>query len=329
MTGARRPPANPTLQRLERLLVIVPWLLEHPGAHVGDIADRWGVPAEELLADLDLLGYCGLPGYGGGDLIEVSIVGDSVTVRMADFFRRPLRLSLREAVTLLLAARALAGIDGLAESVPLARAAAKLEAALGAAEGGAARLAVDLGGPGEEHLGPLRTAVAGSRVVRIVHRSEAKGITTGREVEPWSLTAGGGSWYLQGWCRSAEGPRDFRLDRIREVHVLAERGRPAPTPLSPPRYRPEPDDPEVVLDCEPAAWWVAEWAVIDAVEDRGRIRRVRMRVQHLDWAAQLVLRLDGAARVVAPEGLRARTAALARGALARYASPSAAATLDA
>jgi predicted DNA-binding transcriptional regulator YafY len=136
--------ANQTLARLERLLVVVPWLLEHPGADVAAVSARLGVARDELLADLDLLGYCGLPGYGGGDLIEVSIVGDHVTLRMADFFRRPLRLSLREAVTLLLAARALAGVEGLAESAVLARAAARLESALGAGADGP-RLAADRG----------------------------------------------------------------------------------------------------------------------------------------------------------------------------------------
>jgi predicted DNA-binding transcriptional regulator YafY len=308
-----------TLRRLERLLVLVPWLLEHPGADVAEVSERLGVPAEELLADLDLLGYCGLPGYGGGDLIEVSIVGSAVTVRMADYFRRPLRLSLREALTLLLAARALAGVEGLPESAVLARAAARPESALGATGGAAAAVAVDLGGPGEEHLAPLRDAVAQRRVVRLVHRSEGTGETTEREVEPWALTVADGAWYLQGWCRRAEAPRDFRLDRVRRVEVTDRTAPPPPAPPPPPRYRPEPDDPEVVLDCDPPAWWVAEWAVVEEVVERGEVRRVRLRAQHLDWAARLVLRLEGHARVVSPEALRERVSALAARTLERYA----------
>jgi proteasome accessory factor C len=307
-----------TLRRLERLLVVVPWLLEHPGADVAEVGERLGVPAEDLLADLDLLGYCGLPGYGGGDLIEVSIVGTAVTLRMADYFRRPLRLSLREAVTLLLAARALSGVEGLADSAALDRAAGRLEQALGA-ETGTPGMAVELGGPGAEHLGVLRAAVADRRVVRIVHRAEATGAITERAVEPWSLTAAAGEWYLQGWCRTAGGPRDFRVDRIRELEVTAEQaGAPATAP-PPPRYRPEPDDPEIVLDCDPEAWWVAEWAVVDDVEERrGGIRRIRLRAHHLDWAARLVLRLDGHATVVAPAELAPRVAELAEAALVRY-----------
>lgn len=315
-------PAN-ALARLERLLSLVPWLLEHPGADVSEVGDRLGVPREDLLADLDLLGYCGLPGYGGGDLIEVSIVGDHVTLRMADYFRRPLRLSLREAVTLLLAARALAAVEGAGVSAPLRRAAARLEELLGAEGAAPARVALDLSGPGLEHLPALRRALAERRVVRIVHRSETRAATTERLVEPWSVTAVGGAWYLQGRCRVAEGPRDFRLDRIREVTVTDEPAPPGPASPPPPRYRPEADDLVVVLDCDPEAWWIAEWAVVDAVAEhrRGRVRRVTMRVHHLDWAARLVLRLDGRARVVSPDALSARVAELAGAALSAYGIP--------
>jgi proteasome accessory factor C len=309
---------SPTLQRLDRLLTLVPWLLEHPGSDVAEISTRLGASPEELLADLDLLGYCGLPGYGGGDLIEVSIVGNHVTLRMADFFRRPLRLSLREALTLLLAARALSGVEGLAESAPLARAAERLATALGADGEQIARVAVRLGAPGDEHLGVLRSALGAGRVVRIVHRSKGRAEPVVREVDPWSVTAAGGSWYLQGWCRVAGGPRDFRLDRIREVALTELPSRPAPHPPHPPVYRPEPGDLEVVLDCQPAAWWLAEWAVADAVTDRGSVRRITFRVTHLDWAARLVLRLRGTAVVISPPELADRVAALAGAALARY-----------
>lgn len=313
-----------TLQRLERLLTLVPWLLENPGADIAVVSRELGVPRDDLLHDLDLLGYCGLPGYGGGDLIEVSVVGDHVTLRMADYFRRPLRLSMREAVTLLLAGRAVAGVPGLVDAGPLRSAVARLEHALGVTGEGAPRLAIDLGGPGDEHLPELRDALTRRRVVRLTYRSESKAETSEREVEPWALTAAAGAWYLQGWCRVAQGPRDFRLDRVRALAVTDE---PAPVPEAPPPppvYRPEPGDPEVVLDLEPRAHWLAGWVVPDEVTVRGRVRRVSFRVDHLDWAARLVLRLEGAATVVGPPELRARAAELARAALERYNGPEAA-----
>jgi predicted DNA-binding transcriptional regulator YafY len=307
-----------TLQRLERLLTVVPWLLEHPGADVGEISERLGVPRDELLADLDMLGYCGLPGYGGGDLIEVTIIGDHVTLRMADYFRRPLRLSVREAVTLLLSARALGGVSGLDDSGALARAAARLESALGIETGDVARVAIDLRAPGDEHLPELRRAVESRRLVVLRYRSDSRGETTDRHVEPWTLTATGGAWYLQGHCRTAGGPRDFRLDRIRSLRVLEESTPPPTAPPAPPVYRPGPDDPEVVLDLDRPAWWLTEFVVTDDVATRGRRRRITFRVHHLDWAARLVLRLEGRVRVVSPPELTSRVRTLATDAVTRY-----------
>jgi predicted DNA-binding transcriptional regulator YafY len=311
-----------TLQRLERVLVMVPWLLEHPGVTVDEVAARFGTTREEVLEDLDVLGYCGLPGYGGGDLVEATVAGDRVVVRMAEFFSRPLRLSLREAVTLLLAGRALVGISDLPEADPLRRAVERLEALLGTSgdDPGTPRLAVDLSAPGDEHVSALRRAVEEGRLVRLVYRSGSKAETRERLVEPWALTAAQGSWYLQGWCRTVDGARDFRLDRIRELEVTGERAgeRPGGAAPRPPRFEPSADDHEVVLDLRRPAWWVEEQVVVDDVRARGGVRRLRLRTPALEWVARLVLRLGPEARVVAPEALKTRVAELARATSERY-----------
>lgn len=355
-----------TLGRLERILVMVPWLLDHPGVSLTEVTERFGVSEAELLADLDVLGYCGLPGYGGGDLIEASVAGDRVVVRMADFFHRPLRLNVREALTLVLAAETMAAVTGLPESQSLRSALGKLHAALGATTaaegqtrrsargsgegqtdrpgpgGGAGRsgrpgpgaggtdvaspqsagpqLAVDLSAPGEEHLPALRQAVADQRVVRLTYRSASKAELAQREVEPWGLVGRLGSWYLQGYCRRAQGARDFRLDRIRDLAVTTEvlPGRSAPTPPGPPVYEPGADDEQVVLDLEPDAWWVAEWLVADDVIEEGPRRRVTLRTGERAWLVRLLLGLGEAVTVVSPGDLADDVAALAAATLSRY-----------
>ena len=305
-----------TLHRLERILTMVPWLLSHPGVALAELSERFDAPPEELAHDLDILGYCGLPGYGGGDLVEVSIVGDRVVVRMADFFSRPLTLSMREAVTLLLAGRALSSVAGLEESDALRRAVRALEEALG---GEAARVEIDLTSEGDQWLPIARSAVVDGAVVHLVYRS-SKAETTERDVEPWAVVGAGGAWYLQGYCRLVQGPRDFRLDRVREMsltgdHVEAQ----PPVDLPPPIYRPEEGDLSVTLDLAPAAHWVAEWAVVDADEADGATRRVTLRTPSVEWAARLVLQLGGAATVVEPGAVRARVAELAKTTLLGYA----------
>ena len=304
-----------TLHRLERILTMVPWLLENPGVSLDEISERFGAPRDELTSDLDILGYCGLPGYGGGDLVEVSIVGDRVSVRMADFFARPLTLSMREAVTLLLAARALSGVEGLAESDALRRASTALEQALGTS---AANVAIDLGSEGNQWLALARQAVTERRVVELVYRSASRAETTERVVEPWAVVGAGGAWYLQGYARDAGGGRDFRLDRVRDLRLTDERSGPPPDELPPPVYQPGPADTEVTLDLAPPAWWVAEWAVVDRNEVNGATRRITFRTPSLEWAARLVLQLGGSAEVVEPPELTSRVSELAAATLAGY-----------
>jgi len=307
---------GPTLQRLERVLVMVPWLLEHPGVTVDEVAERFEVAPQELVRDLDILGYCGLPGYGGGDLIEASIVGDRISVRMADYFSRPLALSMREALTLLLAGSALAAVDSLPESETLASALKKLRGALGTD----AQVAIDLTSPGDEHLDLLRQAVTAQRVVRLVYRSGSKSETTERLVEPWAVVGANGAWYLHGWCRLAQEPRHFRLDRIRELELTsAGAEHEAPSKPEPAVYRPAEGDRTVVLDLRPAAAWLREWVVADEVGKGARgAQRVTFRTPQLDWIARLLLRLGTDAAVVEPPELRQRVAELAAAALARY-----------
>jgi predicted DNA-binding transcriptional regulator YafY len=307
-----------TLARLERVLVMVPWLLQHPGASLDELAERFGSTAEEIAADLDILGYCGLPGYGGGDLVEVSVVGDRVTVRMADFFARPLRLSLREAVTLLLAGQALAGVPGTPESEVLTSALDKIRAAIGPGLA-APQVAVDLSAPGDELLPRLRLAIEERRVVHLEYRSAGGTEVTSRHVEPLAITGAHGAWYLHAHCRSAGGPRDFRLDRIKAATVTDERLTAAARADPPqPIYEPGPDDLEIVVDLHQPAWWVIDWAVVDQVVKRKHTRRVHLRTASLEWVARLVLSLGTDAAVVAPGALATRVRELAGQTLERY-----------
>ncbi len=115
--------------RLSRLLALVPWLRAHPGISLTEAAVAFGVTPRQLRDDLDLLFVCGLPGGAPGDLIDLSYSGDQITVVDPQTLDRPLRLSVDEATALIVAARALADVPGLAGREALDRALEKLEEA--------------------------------------------------------------------------------------------------------------------------------------------------------------------------------------------------------
>lgn len=321
MTSGAAAGAAATAQ-LPRLLALVPYLLQHPGALIVEVAALFGVTEEQLRRDLELLWVCGLPGYGPGDLIDLEFEGETVTLSEPAGVTRPLRLTVDEALALLVALRTLAETPGLAEPDAVAGALAKIEEAAGAAAGPAARVAVTV--EGEQTVLPVvREALDRGRRLHLTYYVPGRDETTERDVDPLRLVLVDGRSYLEGWCHLAEGVRLFRLDRVHEVQLLDQHS--ADHPDVPPRdlsaglYRPAPDDQRVTLALQPAAHWVAEYYPCESVEDADDgVRVVQLRTPDTGWVRRLALRLGGAGRVLAPAELAEQVRADARAALAAY-----------
>ena len=110
---------------------MVPYLVKNPGTEIEEAAWLFGVTEDELVQDLDLLFVSGLPPYGPGDLIDVDMDGGRISITMADYFARPLRLTRNEALALYLRGTALAAAPGFPEATALTSALNKLKDELG------------------------------------------------------------------------------------------------------------------------------------------------------------------------------------------------------
>jgi proteasome accessory factor C len=305
--------------RLPRLLSLVPYLLAHPGVRVEQAAADFGTTEKQLRRDLELLWMCGLPGYGPGDLVDLSFSGDTVTVTEDAGMRRPLRLTTAEATALLVALRALAEVPGMVDTDAVRRAVAKIESAVGAAELPAG-VAVDIPAREEATSTAVRAALDHRRALRIRYYTASREVVADRVVDPMRLLLVEGRGYLEAWCRSAGGVRLFRLDRIDQLEELSE---PAaappsarPTDLSAGLFRPAPDQREATLLLTPGARWVGEYyPVDDLVELPDGGAEVRMRYTDDGWMVRLVLGLGGRVRVLSPPTLREAVARRAVAAL--------------
>ncbi|MDN5751293.1 MAG: YafY family transcriptional regulator [Pseudonocardia sp.] len=306
-------------ERLPRLLSLVPYLLARPGVLITEVAEDFGVTERQLRRDLELLWMCGLPGYGPGDLVDLSFAGDTVTVTEDAGMRRPLRLTTAEATALLVALRTLGEQTGVVDTGAVRRATAKIEQAVG--EAGLAGVAVELSGEEEATTAAVRGAVEGGWALRIVYYTAGRDAVSQRTVDPMRLLIVEGRGYLEAWCRRAQGVRLFRLDRMEDVAVLDE---PAaappdaePTDTSGGAFRARADHPSAVLLLEPHALWVSEYyPVEEAVELADGRARVRMRYADPAWLVRLVLGLGGGARVLEPPELADAVGRRAREALA-------------
>ena len=308
-----------TIQRLRRLLSVVPYVVRHPGTPVGDLSRLFEISEPELLADLNLLFLTGLPPYGPGDLIEVDIDDESrVWIRMADYFSRPVRLTRAEALALYLRGTELLGAGGVGETDALRDALAKIAEALGGEALG--ELRVDVGDA--VATGPLETVrrgVENRETLEIEYYSANRDQLTTRRIDPEHVFSALGNWYVVAWDRTVEAERMFRMDRIREVGATGERFEPRGL-IGQGRdlYTRSAEDVDVRLRLGPRARWVAEYYVVGDAVERGGTLEVVIPTKDLAWAAKLVLRLGGEARVLEPDELRSMTRELADRTLERY-----------
>src|SRR5439155_15003850 len=167
----------------------------------------------QLRRDLPLLGVCGLPGHGPGDLIDLSFEGETVTVTYDAGMSRPLRLTADEALAIVVALRTLADLPGLHDRDAVGRALAKVETAAGGAAEAADAVAVRVE-RSDRRIAEVRHALDQGRALHLSYYSPAREQATERDVDPVQLRSVEGRWYLEAWCRLAEGMRLFRLDRI-------------------------------------------------------------------------------------------------------------------
>ncbi|WP_019544185.1 helix-turn-helix transcriptional regulator [Streptomyces sulphureus] len=317
--------ATNAIDQTRRMLSLVTYLRDRPGAAVEEVARAFGITADELISDLNVLPMCGTS-FRGGDLLEIESDGEHIWWRNADALgadtAQPLRLAADEATALLVAARAVANLPGLRESdrEALQRATAKLEAAAGESAGASSRLSVTFESEGGV-FADLDRAIAERRRVWLRYYSPARDRLTEREVDPVRLFTVGRT-YLEAWCRLSEDRRTFRLDRVAQIRLLDEAADPPrvePRDLSAGLVQPSADDPEVVVEVGPGGRWVAEYYPHDSAEELpdGGLR-ITLRTPDPSSLRRLGLRLGADGRIVSPPELAERARAASREALAAY-----------
>jgi proteasome accessory factor C len=310
-------------EALPRLLAVVPWLLAHPGTPIPQIAAEFGVSTQQMQRDIELIWMCGLPGHTPGDLMDVVWEGDRVTLSNADTIAQPLRLTPQEALALVAALRALSGVPGLVETGAVDRALAKLETAAGSAVSGERVVAAGHSEVDAAVMAATTEALARGRRLHLRYWVPTRDEETSRDVDPVRLFTGGGATYLSGWCLQVEALRTFRLDRVLEATVLHtaaqihDEARPAS--LDTQVFTPDPSDPIITLELEPAARWVADYHPCEEVVERGDGGLVvRLRTRDDGWVRRLALGLAGSGRVVDPPELAQLVTRSASDTLAAY-----------
>src|SRR6478735_3420556 len=116
-------------ERVSRILATLPYIVAHQGVTLGE---RFGLTPGQLREDLNVVFLdVGLHPFTPDVMVDVFIDDDDrVTINLGDYFRRPVRLSPEEGLTLLIAGRALLDRPGSDDPI-LDSAVAKLSGVLG------------------------------------------------------------------------------------------------------------------------------------------------------------------------------------------------------
>ncbi|MDP1826785.1 MAG: WYL domain-containing protein [Archangium sp.] len=209
-------------ERLRRLLFLVPFVSKHPGLKVEEVAKAVGVSKDELLEELDLLTMVGRPPFQPDDFIDVYVEDDRVYVDLNQRLSAPPRLTAAEGVALAAAAALLKPAAGGALSSALQR----IEKVLPPQSVQRYRemsRQLDVATEAPDSIAVLTQAIVEHREISLGYVSVNRGEAEQRRVRPNELFSHRGQWYLSGYCLTRQGERLFRVDRITQLSLLAER----------------------------------------------------------------------------------------------------------
>jgi proteasome accessory factor C len=309
----KRSSVRPVNVRLRRLLVMLPWLRERGTVSTHEMAAHFGVTVEELVADLTLASLCGVS-QDPRDLIDLFVDGDEVHFGLPKYFDRPLRLTVPEAFSLVVSAKAARSLPGGDENEALVTAIDKIARTIGAEHFSGVDIEMDVPPMVDE----LRAAAERGAVVSLDYWSPATGSTTSRTVVVFEVFAEGSHWYVRGFDTDRNAERTFRLDRIES---WADTGRVDSRPPSPrrPWFEGSDDVREVTLVIDAGWLWVLEqYPLLESTSIDGARVRVRLLVTSDRWLERLVLRLGSHGEVETPVELQTLGTEAARRVLARY-----------
>lgn len=321
MSGGR----GPAEERLERVLYLLPAAAREGGAELRDLAAALDVAERDLIRDLqEVTTRAHYQGPGMADHLQIAIEEGRVSVWTAGEFRRPVKLTPREAVALAVGLRAHAISAGGGGSgsprghLDLARRLER-ELAVSGADELEELMALEDDAPSAHEDGvqeALFRAARRRRRCRIRYLKPSADGPEWRLVEPYVMAYADGHWYAVSRCHRVEGVRCFRLDRTLEVELTGEAFT-VPDGFDPARYLKDGrvyrghDDREVTVRYSPrVAPWIRERGPVEERED-GSVE-VTYDVSDPDWVVRHVLQYGADARVVDPPAVRERVREEAR-----------------
>ena len=295
------------LDRTARALDLVPYLLEHQGISINELAQVFGVSEKQINDDLILIHMCGLPGYTPLELIEMYYEDGYVTVSDPQSLNKPRNMNRTELTSLLVSLDLLKSTrsDSIVEEIETLQ--TKLRNSLSFENPYV--VVHDSNNP--KFVEQIEQAIAKGNALEIVYLSGSKDKSSERLILPLEIYQENNFTYLNAWCQTSEGERTFRVDRVISLKVSDPKKISAVRPT------------EQILDkvtnielmvSKPARNFVEENRGIIENVIEGEELHVTLHPIDIDWLSRTILGYGSAIRVIEPseltENLTARAKAI-------------------
>jgi proteasome accessory factor C len=210
-------------ERLQRVLRVMPLIVDRDDVPVAEVESRAGVDALTLLEDLRALTEREHEPGGFVEAVSILFDADSISVRSPQFWR-PMRITLPELCALELGLAIIGAASTVGQRDVIDRARARIRAAIIAMPESAASddlwFANGPAVPDERILTVLRGCASAKAKAHIWYRRGDSADSTERVVHPYAVLPVRGSWFLVGYCERSGGVRFFRVDRVESARQL-------------------------------------------------------------------------------------------------------------
>ncbi len=283
---------------LKLLIDMLPWLVQHQGSSVTEIAEHFGIKENQVLNLLHMLVFTGAHQYGGG-LVDIELDDtESIYVREAQKLDRPVRLTTLEATTIVGGLTYLQQIGTVVAADEVDRLLTKIQALLNDVP---APLDVVTAPVDSTMLEKANAAIASRTCLDIEYGSAGTHAVTRRTIEPHRVETQDDRSYIVAWCRESEAMRSFRFDRIHALQVNDDTqsgsGNSSDTLGSYAHTAVVLIEPGVMGEIEPTS-------IVDTASHADGRLGLTLEVGNLQWLARIIVASGGQVEAQSPPELR-------------------------
>jgi proteasome accessory factor C len=284
------------LDRTARALDLIPYLLEHQGISIAELAQVFGVTEKQMNDDLILIHMCGLPGYTPLELIEMYYEDGYVTVSDPQSLTKPRSMNRSEITSLLVSLDLLKSLrsDAIADEIEELK--IKLRKSLSFEN----PYVVVSHSKNSEIVEKLEQAIAKGNALKIVYLSGSKDESTERLILPLEIYQANSNTYLSAWCQASKGDRTFRVDRIVNLETSKSDAIDHNSNASEPSYNAT--GVELLVSKQARQFIEENSAIIDSIAD-GDCFRVKLNPIDIEWLARTILGFGSGIKVTSPRDL--------------------------